>query len=145
MKVKAEQLRFRWHFQSPVWLRISKLLIDIDEIKLQHSQVLGNFIILSAKRKMETRRKWLACGLSAWLLEEEVAGFQSKPQSSIVRGKAAVSFEEWGRCLESSSPLGIKATYSAILQRSSLSIHCVSQRITIVSASLLCTDSLERL
>lgn len=78
--------------------------------------MLGNFIILSAKRKMETQRKWLACGLSAQLLEEEAAGFQSKPQGSTVRGKAVVSLEDWGRCLES-SPLAIKATYSAFLMR----------------------------
>lgn len=124
LKVEAEQQHFHWRFQSPVWLRISKLLIDIDEIKLQHSQVLGNFIIPSAKRKMETRRKWLACDLSAQLLEEEVAGFQSKPQGSIVGGKAAVSFEEWERCLESPTPLGIKAAYYAILMRAEVfSLH----------------------
>lgn len=49
--------------------------------------MLGNFIILSAKRKMETQRKWLACGLSAQLLEEEAAGFQSKPQGSMLEEK----------------------------------------------------------
>lgn len=98
--------RFRWHFQSPLWLRISKLLIDINELKLQHSWVLGNFIILSAKRKMETQRKWLACGLSAQMLEEEAARFQPKPHGSSSRGKAVASFGEWGKCLESPSPPG---------------------------------------
>ena len=111
MKVGAQQQdakHFRWHFQSPLWLRIFKLLIDINELKLQHSQVLGNFIIPSAKRKTETQRKWLACGLSAQLLEEEASGFQRKPHSSSVRGKAVASFRERGWCLVSSSPRGHK-------------------------------------
>lgn len=118
MEVGAQQQdakHFRWHFPSPLRLRISKLLIDINELKLQHSRVLGKFIIPSAKRKTETQRKWLACGLSAQLLEEEALGFQRKPHGSSVREKAVASFGEQGWYLVTSSLVGINASYSAFV------------------------------
>lgn len=66
--VRAQQQdanRFRWHLQSPLWLRKSKLLIDINELKLQYAWVLGNFIISSAKSHRESG--WpVVCLLSWW-------------------------------------------------------------------------------
>lgn len=136
LKIGAQQQDakdFCRHFQSPLWLRISKLLIDINELKLQHSRVLGNFIIPSAKRKTETQGKWLACGLSAQLLEEQASGFQRKPHGTSIRGNAVASFGERGWCLVSSSPRGHKCNTFCLCNgtRGLLSPpYCASQRIT---------------
>lgn len=152
LTVRAQQQdakHFRWHFQSPLWLRMSKLLIDINELKLQHSWVLGNFIIPSAKRETEAERKCLACGLSAQLLEEEALGFRLKPHSSSVRGKAVASFEELWWCPVSTYPHGHKcstnSTFAMVPEvfSSRLLVFPKDHSRRAVQASLLSTDSSE--